>query len=339
MRRPAPLFFRDSPPAASLSPSLSAHSWNCSSIRPELSSPSARRRTTLAAQPGEVWSRRRAAALNRAAPYSRLPQPKTANFVSFRCSAPKRSSPALSSAQLAASPRVLRRDRVALGVLVRRDQHQRDGRVDQVLGVEVVRRPSTTSRSMPCRVRERVAPACAPADARCPSASRTGSGRSPARQPARPRARRPTGRARRRRTRREVSSRPRSEAPRGRRTRRSRRATHPRSWSVSLPSVPVTRLARGSPPALRARAPTRAHSSARVEMPVPRLSRARSVLLARRAKVVASGFSWRRWYVVGSFLAPGRASPAVIKRHLGVEFFRKFTQAFGYSLHLRTVSN
>ena len=95
----APLFFRDSPPAASLSPSLSAHSWNCSSIRPELSSPSARRSTRSPPSLARAWSRRRAAALKRAAPYSRLPHPKTANFVSFRCSAPKRSSPALSSAQ------------------------------------------------------------------------------------------------------------------------------------------------------------------------------------------------------------------------------------------------
>ena len=158
------------------------------------------------------------------------------------------------------------------------------------------------------------APACAPADARCPSASRTGSGRSPARQPARPRARRPTGRARRRRTRREVSSRPRSEAPRRERARthRSRRATHPRSWSVSLPSVPVTRLAR-IPTCLapRPRTDEVAHSSARVEMPVPRLSRPRFCAPRRDTtrKVVASGFSWRRWYVVGSFSRSARVDP------------------------------
>mmetsp|Transcript_5047 Transcript_5047/g.20252 ORF Transcript_5047/g.20252 Transcript_5047/m.20252 type:complete len:206 (+) Transcript_5047:3117-3734(+) len=83
----------------SRSPSLSAHSWNCSSIRPELSSPSARRNTRSPPSLARSWSRRRAAALKRAAPYSRLPHPKTANLVSLRCSAPNRSSRALSSAQ------------------------------------------------------------------------------------------------------------------------------------------------------------------------------------------------------------------------------------------------
>ena len=224
-------------------------------------------------------------------------------------------------------PRVLRRDRVALGVLVRRDQHQRDGRVDQVLGVEVVRvrRRQHDAVSRPQRVRA----ACAPADARCPSASRTGSGR---RRRGSRLGRGQGGRrrrARRRRARREVSSRPLGSAARERaRTHRSRRATHPRSWSVSLPSVPVTRPAR-IPTCLapRPRTDEVAHSSARASRCLCLDCRARaSVLLGGTRRVRLS----RRVFPGGGGTSSGRSSPkrqgrpspAVIKRHLESEFFQ-----------------
>ena len=70
----------------------SAQSWNCSSMRPEASSPSARLSTRSPPRRARSASSALAAALNRSAPYSRLPHPKTANFTFTRWSMPYRSS-------------------------------------------------------------------------------------------------------------------------------------------------------------------------------------------------------------------------------------------------------